>query len=86
MPLVLYWQGGAHYASGDFKGAMSTLRQLQQRHPESQRIPDSLLITGNALADGGDRRAARDTFKTIIDHYPDTSAAGTARDRLNAIK
>jgi tol-pal system protein YbgF len=85
-PLVLYWEGGARYASGDFRGAISTLRQLQQRYPESQRIPDALLITGNALADSGDRRGARDTFKLVSDRYPDTPAAGTARDRLNALK
>lgn len=85
-PLVLYWEGGARYASGDFKGAVATLRQLQQRFPASQRIPDALVISGNALADSGDRRGARDTFKLITDKYPDTSAAGTARERLNALK
>ena len=62
------------------------MRQLQQRFPDSQRIPDGLVIMGNALADGGDRRGARDTFKLITDKYPDTSAAGTARERLNALK
>ena len=86
MSLVLYWEGGARYASGDFKGAISTLRQLQQRHPDSERIPDGLVILGNAQADSGDRRSARDTFRQITEKFPDTSAAGAARERLAALK
>ena len=86
MPLVLYWEGGARYASGDFKGAIGTLRQLQQRHPDSERLPDGLVILGNAQADSGDRKSARDTFRQIAEKYPDTSAAGTARERLAALK
>ncbi len=86
MPLVLYWEGGARYASGDFKGAVSTLRQLQQRHPDSERVPDGLVILGNAQADSGDRKSARDTFRQITEKFPDTSAAGTARERLAKLK
>lgn len=84
--LVLYWEGGARYASGDFKGAITTLRQLQQRHPASERLPDGLVILGNAQADSGDRKSARETFRQITQQYPDTPAAGTARERLAALK
>ena len=83
---VLYWEGGARYASGDFKGAINTLRQLQQRHPGSDRIPDGLVVLGNAQADSGDRKSARDTFRQIAEKYPDTPAAGAARERLAALK
>lgn len=85
-PLVMYWQGGAQYASGEFKGAIGTLEQLANKYPDSARVPDAMLILGNAQADAGDRKSARETFKTIGDKYPGTPASGAAKDRLAAIR
>lgn len=85
-PLVMYWQGGAQYASGDFKGAIGTLDQLAARYPDNARVPDALLILGNAQADSGDRKSARETFKSIGEKYPGTPASGAAKDRLASLR
>jgi tol-pal system protein YbgF len=86
VPLVLYWQGGAQYASGDHKGAIGTLEQLARKYPNNPRVPDAMLILGNAQADAGDRKSARETFKTIGDKFPGTPASGAAKERLSALR
>jgi len=86
LPVVLYWQGGAHYAGGDFKGAISTLDQLARKFPDSPRVPDAMLILGNAQADSGDRKSARETFRTIGEKFPGTPASGAAKERLAAVR
>ncbi|MEO6270864.1 MAG: tol-pal system protein YbgF [Lautropia sp.] len=85
-PLVMYWQGGAQYASGDFKGAIGTMDQLAAKYPDNARVPDALLILGNAQADSGDRKSARETFKAIGEKYPGTPASGAAKDRLTSLR
>ena len=86
LPLVLYWQGGAHYASGEFKAAISTLEQLARKYPDNTRVPDALLVLGNAQADAGDRKSARETFKSIGDKFPGTPASGAAKERMAALR
>jgi tol-pal system protein YbgF len=86
LPVVLYWQGGAHYASGEFKAAIATLDQLARKFPDNPRVPDALLILGNAQADAGDRKTARDTFKSIGDKFPGTPASGAAKERMAALR
>jgi len=85
-PLVLYWQGGAQYASGDFKAAIATMDQFARRFPDNVRVPDAMLIQGNAQADAGDRKSARETFKTIGDKFPGTPASGAAKERMAALR
>ena len=86
MPWVLYWQGGAQYASGEHKGAINTLEQMARKYPDNPRVPDAMLILGNAQADAGDRKSARETFRTIGDKYPGTPASGVAKERLAALR
>jgi tol-pal system protein YbgF len=86
LPVVLYWQGGAHYASGEFKAAVSSLEQMVRKYPESPRVPDALLILGNAQADLGDRKSARETFRSIGDKFPGTPASGAAKERMAALR
>ena len=56
-----------------------------QRFPEHPRTPDALLTLGNAQTDSGDRKAAADSFRLIVQKFPDSTAAPTARDRLAAL-
>ena len=86
LPVVLYWQGGAHYASGEFKAAIATLDQLARKYPDSPRVPDAMLILGNAQVDAGDRKSARETFRTIGEKFPGTPASGAAKERLAAVR
>jgi tol-pal system protein YbgF len=78
LPVVLYWQGGAHYAGGEYKAAISTLDQLARKFPDNPRVPDGLLIMGNAQVDAGDRKSARETFRSIGEKFPGTPASGAA--------
>ena len=45
-----------------------------------------MLILGNAQADAGDRKSARETFKAIGDKFPGTPASGAAKERLAALR
>jgi TolA-binding protein len=82
---VQYWIGSSQYAQKDSKAAIASLQTFVQRYPEHPRTPDALLTLGNALTDSGDRKAAADAYRLVVQKFPDSSAAPTARDRLAAL-
>jgi len=83
-PIVQYWIGSSQYAEKDTAGAIATLQSFVQRNPDHPRAAEALLTVGNAQIDAGDRKAATDTFRLITERYEGSSAAQSARERLNA--
>ena len=51
-------------------------------YPQDARIPDALLQLGLAYFARGEKSTAMDTFKKIIQRYPDSKAAQAAQARL----
>lgn len=82
LPTVLYWQGGAQYAQGNYDTAITTLRSLLKRFPDSTRQADAMLLIGNAQADSGNPKTARQTYMRIGKEHPGTPASNAARERL----
>ena len=81
-PNAQYWLGNAHYAQRDCKKSMDAHRRLVSKWPQHPRAPDALMNVATCQQDLGDGKGARSTFQTILKNYPDSKAAGTAKQRL----
>lgn len=81
-PNAYYWQGNALAAQSDCKRAIDVYRVLVAKWPQHARTPDALLGVAVCQQEIGDAKSARTTMEAIVIKYPDSAAAGTARQRL----
>jgi tol-pal system protein YbgF len=72
---ALYWSGECSYARGDYRGAVHRFRELVERYPAGNKVPDALLKLGMSQRELGDEKAARQSFALLRRNYPTTEAA-----------
>ena len=82
VPSAQYWIGNSLYATRDFRGAISTQRQLIAQYPDSAKASDALLNIASAQSELGDLQGARATLQEVAGKYPATEAGIKARQRL----
>jgi len=76
------WLGNAQFAQKDYRGAISSQRQLVAAYPDSAKVPDALLTIASSQFELGDSAASRKTLEDLIKKYPQSEAAAKARQRL----
>ena len=81
-----YWMGMAYYNDRDDAQALSSFQSLLERFPASPRVPDTLLKVGAILQAESKPEQARAAYQRVIQSFPNTTAASTARQRLNQLK
>jgi tol-pal system protein YbgF len=82
VPSAQYWIGNSLYAVRDFRGAITTQRQLIAQYPESAKAPDALLNIATVQSELGDLQAARATLQEVASKYPNSEAGAKAKQRL----
>jgi len=85
LPSAHYWMGSSQYALKEGKAALATLDAFVRRYGDHPRAPEALLMIGTVHADQGERKEAAEAWKRVLQHYPDSTAAAPARDRLAAL-
>jgi tol-pal system protein YbgF len=83
---ALFWLGNAQYATRDYKEAMINFRALLSRAPSHSRAPEAVLSVANCQLELKDAKGARKTLTDLIKAYPQSEAAGAARERLATLK
>jgi tol-pal system protein YbgF len=83
-PNAQYWIGMGYSGQRDYKNAIAAQRKLLATWPESEKAPDGLLSIASSQETMGQRREARKTLEEVISRYPHSSAAASAKQRLNA--
>lgn len=81
-PGAYYWSGNAHYALRDCRKASEAHRLVVSKWPANAKAPDALLNIAVCQQELGDSKGARASLEALVAKYPDSSAAGTARQRL----
>lgn len=77
-----FYEGSSLFATKKFSAAIQRLQILVKEHPESPRAPDALMVIASSQVEANDLESARTTLEKIANSYPDSSAAETARSRL----
>jgi tol-pal system protein YbgF len=77
-----YWLGESYYVVRDYDAARESFIDLGLRYPNSERLPDALLKLGYIYEMLGDISRAQEVLQKLLQVYPDTQAAGLARQRL----
>ncbi len=77
-----YWVGNAQFARKDYRSAIATQRTLIQTWSDSPKVPDALLSIASSQSEMGDNASARKTLEELMAKYPQSEAAGKAKQRL----
>ena len=83
---ALFWLGNAQYATRDYKEAMGNFRALIAQDAEHVRAPEAVLSIANCQIELKDPRGARKTLEDLVKAYPQSEAAGAAKERLARLK
>ena len=81
-PNAQYWIGMAHAAQRDYKNAILAQQKVITVWPNDAKAPDAMLNIANSQEALGDRRGAQKTFEGLLEKYPTSQAAASAKQRL----
>ncbi|WP_397474759.1 tol-pal system protein YbgF [Pusillimonas sp.] len=81
-----FYLGSSMYATKDFKGSVAQLQKLSQDAPNDPRAPDALLIVAASKIELNDMAGAKASLEQIVRDYPQSSAADTAKSRLELLQ
>ncbi|MCB1726466.1 MAG: tetratricopeptide repeat protein, partial [Gammaproteobacteria bacterium] len=77
-----YWLGESHYVSQHNAEALQAFEVVVSRYPDSTKAPGALFKIGRLQQAAGNNDAARASYEKVLRDYPDSPAAGLARQRL----
>jgi tol-pal system protein YbgF len=86
MASALFWLGNAQYATRNYKEAVLNFRALLVQSPDHMRAPEAVLSIANCQVELKDLKGARKTLEELIKAYPQSEAAGAAKERLARLK
>ena len=81
-PNAQYWIGMAHAAQRDYKNAIVAQQKVLTVWPNDAKAPDAMLNIANSQEALGDRRGAQRTLEGLLEKYPTSQAAASAKQRL----
>jgi len=84
IPNVLYSVGIVYYAQKNYKSAIASFQALVTGHSGNAKAPDAMLNIASCYSEQKDNASAKKMLQRLRTEYPDSTAAKTALDRLNA--
>lgn len=81
-PAAQFWLGNSYYAVGDCKQVISSQQKLLAKWPKNGRAPDAMANIANCQAELGQKAESQKTLKDLVTKYPDSKAAGAAKQQL----
>jgi len=79
-----YWVGEANYAKRNYKVALAEFKKVIDQYPNSPKRADALLKMGYTYGELGDKRSALQTLNTIVNLFPESTAARLAKKRIQS--
>jgi tol-pal system protein YbgF len=83
---ALFWIGESHYAARDYTNAIRFYTRVVNEYPEENKAPDAYLKLALAIERTGDLALARTTFQQLIERYPYSTPASSAKKELQRIR
>jgi tol-pal system protein YbgF len=82
-PSAYFWAGSAALQIKEVASATHYFKQVANNWPDDPKAPDALLGLANCQQTMGDDKAVRKTLETIVQKYPASAAAKTAKQKLS---
>jgi tol-pal system protein YbgF len=83
---ALFWIGETYYAAGDYTNAVRHYNRVVNEYSDQNKAPDAMFKTALAQARTGDLALARRTLQQVIERYPYSSTASSAKAELQRIR
>ena len=81
-----FWIGETYYLRKDYERAILEYEKAIVKYPEGDKIPAALFKQALAFLELGDKTNAKNLLKRVIERYPQSDLAETARKKLETIK
>lgn len=79
---ALYWIGESYYSEKNYERAIVEFDDVAKKHPDGAKAPAALLKQGMAFSALGDKKSANAIFRQLIEKYPKSDQAETAKKKL----
>lgn len=79
---ALYWIGESYYSEKNYERAIVVFDDVGKKHPDGAKAPAALLKQGMAFSALGDKKSANAIFRQLIEKYPKSDQAETAKKKL----
>lgn len=83
---ALYWIAETYFVTAKYSEAMNLYRRILKDYSEENKAPDAMLKMGLTYVKLGDLGLARTTFEQLIQKYPYSTPAATAKVEIKRIK
>lgn len=83
---ALFWIGETYFGAADYSNAMRYYSRVTTEFSDQNKAPDALFKTALTLARTGDLAQARKTLQEVIERYPYSTPAASAKHELERIK
>jgi tol-pal system protein YbgF len=83
---ALFWIGETYFAAGELNNAVRYYTRVVNEYSDQNKAPDAMFKTALAQAKTGDLALARRTLQQVIERYPYSSTASSAKAELQRIK
>jgi tol-pal system protein YbgF len=77
-----FWIGECYMSKKQYDLAILAYQDVIKNHPNGNKVPNAILRQGVAAELYGDKKLARALYKKLIEKFPTTSEAKTAKERL----
>lgn len=79
-----YWIGECYYAQRDYDPAIQEFLRVQKDYPQGDKVPAALLKTGFSFLQLEDRASARRYLNQVVEQFPNSEEAISARNKLRS--
>lgn len=83
---ALFWIGETYYTAGDYTNAVRYYTRVVNEFSDQNKAPDSMFKIALAQERTGDLALARRTLQQVIEKYPYSSTASSAKAELQRIR
>jgi tol-pal system protein YbgF len=81
-----FWIGECYYFEKKYENAILEYEKVAKNYPDGDKVPYALLKQGIAFMNMGDKASAKLILQRVINDYPNTNQARTAKATLLNIK
>jgi tol-pal system protein YbgF len=81
-----YWLGETYFNEKNYDQAILEFQDVIKNFPKKEKVPAALLKQAMAFKELGDLKSSRYLLKKVIDEFPASEEAKTAREKLKALR